>query len=158
MVFKSFPFTPDEWKRYVDDIFAKWRRSLDKLNEFLSHLNSLSEHIKFTIEIEKDNQLPFLDVLLTKKNGKLSHQVFRKQTHTDKYLHSNSHHHPKQKVGVIKTQPIPKKEKLQKTLEYPYPILKDPQTKSPEFSPSITLWLPSHPLTPSKTCYILPRI
>jgi len=77
--------------------------SLDKLNEFLSHINNLSKHIKFTIEIEKDNQLPFLDVLLTKKNGKLSHQVFRKQTHIDKYLHSNSHQHPKQKVGVIKT-------------------------------------------------------
>jgi len=100
---KSFPFTREEWKRYVDDIFAKWSHGLDKLNEFLSHINSLSQHIKFTIEIEKDNQLPFLDDLLTKKNGKLSHQVFRKQTHTDKYLHSNSHHHPKQKVGVIKT-------------------------------------------------------
>lgn len=76
---------------------------MDRLKEFLSHINSLSQHIKFTIEIEKDNQLPFLDVLLTKKDGKLSHQVFRKQMHTDRYLHANSHHHPKQKMGVIKT-------------------------------------------------------
>ena len=73
MALRSFPFTPKEWKSYVDDIFAKWCHGLDKLKEFLSHINSLSKHIKFTIEIEKDNQLPFLDVLLTKKNGKLRH-------------------------------------------------------------------------------------
>jgi len=24
MALRSFPFTPEEWKRYVDDIFAKW--------------------------------------------------------------------------------------------------------------------------------------
>ena len=63
----SFPFTPNEWKRYVDDIFAKWRHGIDKLHDFLAHLNSLSKHIKFTIEIEKYSKLPFLDVLLTKK-------------------------------------------------------------------------------------------
>ena len=59
--------TPGEWKRYVDDIFSKWGHGKEKLNDFLAHLNSLSEHIKFTLEMEKENQLPFLDVLLTKK-------------------------------------------------------------------------------------------
>ena len=66
-VINSFPFTPDEWKRYVDDIFAKWNHGIDKLHDLLSHLNSLSQHIKLTIEMEKDGKLPFLDVLLTKK-------------------------------------------------------------------------------------------
>ena len=100
---KSFPFTPEEWKRYVDDIFAKWIHGLSKLHEFLAHINNISNHIKFTIEIEKDNQLPFLDILLTKKDGKLSTNVYRKKTHTERYLHANSHHHPKQKYGIIKT-------------------------------------------------------
>ena len=70
------------------------------------YINSLSSHIKFTIEIEKDNQLPFLDILLTKKEGKLSTKVYRKKTHTNRYLHSDSHHHPNQKIGIIKTLTI----------------------------------------------------
>jgi hypothetical protein len=40
-----------------------------KLEEFLTHLNNLSQHIKFTIEMEEDGKLPFLDVLLTKKEN-----------------------------------------------------------------------------------------
>lgn len=68
---RSFPYTPEEWKRFVDDIFAKWSHGKEKLDLFLNHLNSLSDHIKFTIEIENNNQLPFLDVLLTKREGSL---------------------------------------------------------------------------------------
>ena len=36
----SFHFTPYEWKRYVDDIFAKWGHRIDRSHDFLSHLNS----------------------------------------------------------------------------------------------------------------------
>ena len=73
------------------------------MHDFLAHLNSLSQHIKFTIEIGKDGTIPFLDVLLTKKEeGGLGYQVYRKDTHTDMYLHANSHHHLSQKVGIIK--------------------------------------------------------
>lgn len=31
MALSSFPFTPKEWKRFVDDIFAKWSHGLDRL-------------------------------------------------------------------------------------------------------------------------------
>ncbi|ENN80003.1 hypothetical protein D910_11051 [Dendroctonus ponderosae] len=56
------------------------------------------------MEVEMDGRLPFLDVLVTRKtNGKLAHRVYRKPTHTDRYLHSGSNHHPSQKRGVIKT-------------------------------------------------------
>jgi hypothetical protein len=33
----------------------------------------------------------------------LSHQVYGKKTHTDKYLNVSSHHHPAQKFVVLKT-------------------------------------------------------
>jgi hypothetical protein len=92
------------WKRYVDDTYVVWPHGRESLNGLFNHLNSQSESIKFTMELEENNNIPFLDILISKKNnGVLSHQVYRKKTHTDQYLHANSHHHPAQKFGVINT-------------------------------------------------------
>jgi hypothetical protein len=56
------------------------------------------------MELEENNSIPFLDVLIKRKsNGDLGHVVYRKKTHTENYLHANSHHHPNQKLGVLKT-------------------------------------------------------
>jgi hypothetical protein len=76
----------------------------ENLTGFFDHLNNQSESIKFTMELEENISIPFLDILISKKdNGLLSHQVYRKINHTDHYLHANSHHHPTQKLGVINT-------------------------------------------------------
>jgi hypothetical protein len=53
------------------------------------------------MEIQKDNSIPFLDVFIS--NGFLNCQVYRKKTHSDIYLHVDSHHHPAQKSIVLKT-------------------------------------------------------
>jgi hypothetical protein len=56
------------------------------------------------MEVEDKGSLPFLDVRVTKRpDGSLAHQVYRKKTHTEQYLHVNSHHHPAQKLGVLNT-------------------------------------------------------
>ena len=56
------------------------------------------------MKMEEDGKLAFLDVLLTKMvDGRLGYQVYRKKTHTGRYLHADSHHHPAQKDGVIQT-------------------------------------------------------
>ena len=38
---------------------------------------------------------------LKKADGTLVHQVYRKPTHTDRYLHAESQHHPTQKQSAI---------------------------------------------------------
>ena len=38
--------------------------SKDTANEFLRYLNSRHESIKFTIDFEQDNEIPFLDILI----------------------------------------------------------------------------------------------
>jgi len=54
------------------------------------------------MNIKENKKLPFLDVLIIKKtDNTLGHQVYRKPTHTDKYLHAESHHHPAQKQSAI---------------------------------------------------------
>ena len=58
---------PELWYRYVDDTFVIWRHGIDELRKFLSHINGLRESIKFTMEIEADNRIQFLDVMVYRK-------------------------------------------------------------------------------------------
>jgi hypothetical protein len=56
------------------------------------------------MELEKNNNMPFLDVLIhRKRDGYFGHEVYRKKTHTERYLHANSHHHPSHKMTVLNT-------------------------------------------------------
>ena len=52
----------------------------------------------------EDKSIPFLDVLLIlQEDLSLGHKVYGKPTHTDKYLHYNSFHHPSITNSVCKT-------------------------------------------------------
>ena len=56
------------------------------------------------MELEKDGSLPFLDANLTRKeDGTLNISVFRKQTHTDRYLQFNSHHPVSAKRAAVRS-------------------------------------------------------
>ena len=92
---------PRVWKRFVDDSFAIMKKST--INSFHDTLNSIDSHINFTIEHEKDGQLAFLDTLVSRNNGSISTTVYRKPTHTDRYLDFSSHHDEKHKISAAKT-------------------------------------------------------
>ena len=53
------------------------------------------------METEDDGKIPFLDVLITRNGTRLSTSVYRKPTHTDRYLPFHSHHHPRMLTGVM---------------------------------------------------------
>jgi hypothetical protein len=73
-----------------------------KLAEFLNHLNGLHNNIQFTMEKEVEGHLPFLEIdVYRKMDGSLCHRVYHKPTHTNLYLHQNSHHHPAHKQSVL---------------------------------------------------------
>ncbi|XP_076658288.1 uncharacterized protein LOC143362208 [Halictus rubicundus] len=95
-ILKNAPLKPTQWFRYVDDTFVVWSHGRHTLDDFLHFINSLHPNIQFTMEIEnEDKSLPFLDVLVTRKiDGSLGHRVYRKPTHTNRYMHASSHHHP----------------------------------------------------------------
>ncbi|KFD67390.1 hypothetical protein M514_20426 [Trichuris suis] len=91
---------PVLFKRYVDDVFAITKSGEDEA--FLNHLNSLFPAcISFTIEKEEDGRLPFLDALIIKEGDRLKTTVYRKPTHSDRYLHFSSHHPRSVMRGVI---------------------------------------------------------
>ncbi|KAI5631699.1 reverse transcriptase (RNA-dependent DNA polymerase) domain-containing protein [Phthorimaea operculella] len=96
---RDAPCLPKCWLRCVDDVFAIVKK--DKVETLMEHLNSVHSKIKFTVENEAGGTLPFLDVLVMRMNdGSLRHTVYRKPTHTDRYLKADSHHHPQHLSSV----------------------------------------------------------
>ena len=74
-------FRPIFYKRYVDDTIALFR-SKEAAERFLEYINNLHSNIKFTIEYEQDNQLPFLDILIKRTDQGFTTNVYRKKTFT----------------------------------------------------------------------------
>ena len=100
---QSSPNPPLLWKRFVDDTFVILKR--EHKEEFLTHINSVDNHIQFTTEEPgPDGSLPFLDILISPdEEGRLKTLVYRKPTHTDQYLQWDSHHPISSKYSVVGT-------------------------------------------------------
>ena len=61
-------------------------------------------NIQLTVENQKGGQLPFLDILVSRdSDGSISTSVYHKPTHTDQYLHFQTHHPLPWKWAVAKT-------------------------------------------------------
>ncbi len=98
----SAPVRLSFWKRFVDDIISAVSRN--DIDILLQHLNSIEPSIQFTVERETNGDLAFLDLNVYRTiEGKLETAVYRKPTHTDKYLSYNSHHPVSHKKSVAKT-------------------------------------------------------
>lgn len=84
----SFSTKPRVFLQYVDGCFCViW---CSALASFTAHLNSLEDAIQFPVETEVDNRLPFSDVLVSRDNGPLSFNMYRKDTHTGHYINFRS--------------------------------------------------------------------
>ena len=90
------------WKRQVDDIFFVWKGSKEELELFVWLLNGVEYRVQFTLEVEKEGFLPFLDVGLMKADGKLVTRIYTKPTHTQQYINWNSNHPKNMLLGVLK--------------------------------------------------------
>ena len=95
-------FKPVYYKRYVDDTFLIFQKR-EHISLFLNYLNSQHENINFTCEMEKDNCLPFLDVLISKVDGRFKTSVYRKKTYTGLGLNWFSYCPDIYKLNSIKT-------------------------------------------------------
>ena len=92
---------PKFWRRYVDDTFVIIKKI--EVDESYNHINNFEASIKFTIEHETNNSIPFLDVCVTREaNGGLMTKIYKKPTHTNRYLNFNSAHSMSQKQGLVK--------------------------------------------------------
>ncbi|CAL8110124.1 unnamed protein product [Orchesella dallaii] len=90
------------WIRYVDDIFAIVHER--HIKSTCNSLNAFHPSIQFTLEQEPDTKpgIPFLDVFIYRKpDNSLGHKIYRKPTHTNRYLHFTSFHPKAHKISVV---------------------------------------------------------
>ncbi len=92
---------PKLYLRYVDDTFVIWDKTRGEQADFLHSLNSQHPDIILTEELESDRSLAFLDVTIKRPLFDSESQqvleplqisVYRKPTHTDRYLQFGSSH------------------------------------------------------------------
>ena len=81
----------------MDDVFFVWRGKKEDLELFVWLLNGIENQVQFTLEIEKVNFLPFLDVGITKFEGKLITKL--------KSIESQPTHNSTS-IGILTTQRI----------------------------------------------------
>ncbi|XP_046404148.1 uncharacterized protein LOC124169549 [Ischnura elegans] len=115
---------PKCFLRSMNHTFIVWPHGDKHLETFLKSMNRQHPKIKFTMEKEKDEKIPFLDVLIHRRgDGTIGHSVYRDPNHSDLDLSGNSHHHPSQKTAImseliLRAQSIADKESLPQELTY----------------------------------------
>jgi len=88
---------PKVWLRLVDDVFVVGNRTF--FQDWLALCNAQNIDLGFTMELEKNDTLPFLDVQVKRVRGLLELSVYRKPMATDRVLPFSSSHHNAQKWG-----------------------------------------------------------
>ena len=86
---RTAPRPPSIWLTYVDNTFVVIHENNGE--NFTDHINSIDIHIKFTLEIEQDGLLPFLDTaIILNDDASIDTRLYRKPTHTNQNLNWTS--------------------------------------------------------------------
>ena len=88
------------WKRFADDMITF--ANIEGIDHILTVLNSFDPNIQFTYEIEENSKLPFLDVMLCRKDNKLVCSVYRKSTNNI-YMNWHSFGPKTWRTGTLKS-------------------------------------------------------
>jgi len=89
------------WFRYVDDVFATLN-SREEATSILAFLNRQHPNIRFTIEHEEHDKLPFLDTCVIRRASRYVTTVYRKATFTGVYLNWTSLTARRYKISLIR--------------------------------------------------------
>ena len=91
------------WGRYVDDVLVVWDgENKTEINDFYGYINNLHDNINFTIELEQNKNINFLDLQISHDNSNFNINIYRKPTQTDTIVPFDSHHHQSHKMAAIK--------------------------------------------------------
>lgn len=89
--------------RYVDDIIMCWTGTLRQIDIFVRKINNLHPKIKFTLELEVDKALNFLDLTVSRIDNRHDFQIYRKPTYTDVTIPESSCHPFQHKLAAYRS-------------------------------------------------------
>ena len=87
------------WKRFLDDCFIPWTKTVSDLESLHNILNNLHIDIKFTLQFINTEQ-SFLDVLVKNRDGKIETDIYYKDTDSKQYLLFYSCHPRHTKINI----------------------------------------------------------
>ncbi|CAF1454439.1 unnamed protein product, partial [Didymodactylos carnosus] len=89
---------------YVDDVFCVFSKK-QNYEAFLNTINQWHRNIHFTVEVENNGQLPYLDVMIMTNSNDRRYDttLYKKPTDTGLYLLYESNQCRRYKQGLIKT-------------------------------------------------------
>ena len=89
------------WKSYIDDTYVYVVP--EKIGYILKELNSYHPNIKFTYELEENNEITFLDVLINRISfNEIETSVYWKESNTDIYISWYSHAPLQWEIGTLR--------------------------------------------------------
>lgn len=87
-------------KKFVDDIVCSIPEN--RVDEILQVFNSYDSNIQFTVEVEKDRSVPFLDTkLIRSSENRIILDWYIKPTSSGRHLNYNSFHTEKIKINLV---------------------------------------------------------
>uniref|UniRef100_A0A1B0D7A5 Helix-turn-helix domain-containing protein n=1 Tax=Phlebotomus papatasi TaxID=29031 RepID=A0A1B0D7A5_PHLPP len=84
--------------KYVDDIFCLVPH--DKVTDTLALFNEYHPKLQFTVEVEREGGLPYLDTFVIRKPANLETMWYKKPIASDRMLNFHSQHPLRQKIGT----------------------------------------------------------
>jgi hypothetical protein len=88
--------------RYVDDILIVYNKDTTNIYDVFNIFNNIIPTIEFTIEAEKENQINFLDITISKEKDNLSFDIYRKPTTTDTIIPNDFCHPHEHKLAAVR--------------------------------------------------------
>ena len=93
---------PSFYRRYLDDTLTIMP-NIETASNFLDTLNKAHSSVKFTMEIECNEMLPFLGIQLLNQSPQIETKVYVKPTNAGLLLHYKSHADNWYKKGLLRT-------------------------------------------------------
>ncbi|XP_062539104.1 uncharacterized protein LOC134207396 [Armigeres subalbatus] len=98
-VTKRISFPIPVLKKYVDDLILSVPQ--EKIDEVIEIFNQYHPKIQFTVEVEKDGRIPFLDLLLVRQNDQtVKTEWYMKPIASGRFINYHSEHSLRLKVNV----------------------------------------------------------
>ena len=94
-------FKPIVYRRFTNDTFLLFRTK-DHVEKFKNYLNKQHKNIKFTLEIEENGSLSFLDITITRENNKFVTSVYCKLTFSGVFTNFESFYQKCTNLGQLK--------------------------------------------------------